>query len=145
MKPYVLPFLLCTLAASAVSAQTFDTSANAVAQDLNTIGGDTAARHAQPSTMPFIAYSNSRRLAHVSGVFLVDGQPVPNALVNVTAEVEGGFVADHQVRTDRRGVYNDWFEAEAPIQSVSVEPLTTDSESGDADVVSKLFPAEDAQ
>jgi hypothetical protein len=143
MKPLVLPFLFCALAVPAVHAQTFDPSANATIQQLNTIGGETAAGDAQPTTMPFVAFTNGRRLAHISGVLMVDGQPVPNALVNVTAEVDGGFVAEHQVLTDSRGVYNDWFQADAPIRSVGVEPIASASDYG-ADVVTRLFP-EDAQ
>lgn len=148
MKSLVLPVLLCALVVPAVHAQTFDPSANALVENLNTISGETAAGDAQPTTMPFTAYSNGHCLVHVSGVLTVDGQPVPNALVDVTAELHGGFVAEHLVRTDVRGVYNDWFQANAPIQWVNVEPLVANTETTaitPADALIRPFPTKDAQ
>lgn len=104
--------------------------ANCTAIGNNVIAIANVGREAHPATRPFLDYSADHRLVHVSGVVLEDGQPVPGATVNLIADLDGGFNAFHQVRADTRGVYNDWFQAPARIQSVHVDtsgaPISTD-------------------
>lgn len=144
MKPLLSAFLLLALAAPGAQAQDapagtaigFGTYLALQALDQPNFGGDYStdetitdtpsparALETRPVTRPFVDYAPGKRLVHISGVLLdgPNGQPVPGARVNVIAEVEGGFVAFHQVRTDTRGVYNDWFQAASPITSVSVD------------------------
>lgn len=79
------------------------------------------------TTKPTVSYTQGRHLAHVTGVLYakwsVGGpdQPSPDTTVNVIADLGQGFVAFQRATTDRHGVYDVWFTAPAPVQSVSAD------------------------
>lgn len=132
MKQLLLSsFLLLALGVPASHAQTY--TSHDTSSILRSWADDglsesvTCDRKVPSTTQPILTYSNGRRLVHVSGVlfssFSADGSkvPSPDTTVNVIADVGHGFVAFQQVTTDSRGVYNVWFEAPAPIVSVSAD------------------------
>lgn len=86
------------------------------------LGPSHEGHYVHPTTTLIADYSQGRRLVHVSGVVMVDGQPVPGARVDLRANLpgEGGFGSDRTVAADARGVYNAWFQSPTAIQNVDV-------------------------
>jgi hypothetical protein len=93
------------------------------------------AHEMHPTTLPNLDFSKDRRWVHVSGVALVDGQPVPNAQVNVIAELDGDFNKYQLAVADDRGAYNAWFHAPAAITHVTVDVQNMCSTGRDEDCV----------
>lgn len=133
MKTLISAFLLLALAVPAAHAQdnqnAFCDACNAIADGAPTVAIGSGnpffihpdAHEVRPTTLPNLDFSKDRHWVHVSGVALVDGQPVPNAQVNVIAELDGDYNKYQLAVADDRGVYNAWFHAPATITHVTVD------------------------